>query len=80
MLRAWFLIFLRCPSESTEPFTYFLVNTSLHWLNNVSCLFLSFPLITSGLYCNCALIKEDWLAACVALGVVRAELVVFLWR
>jgi hypothetical protein len=39
------------------------VNASLHWLNNVSCqcLFLSFPLITSGV--NSAVIKVDWLAA-----------------
>ncbi len=36
-----------------EEFNYFypkivVVNASLHWLNNVSCLIFSFPLITSG--------------------------------
>jgi hypothetical protein len=35
------------------------VNASLHWLNNASGLFLSFPLITSGVQYNCALIKVD---------------------
>jgi hypothetical protein len=42
--------------------------------NNVSCLFLAFPLITS------SLIIVDWLAACIALRVVGAVLVVHLWR
>ncbi len=45
-------------------------------LNNVSCLFLSFPLITSGV--NSEVIKVDWLAACIALRVVCAVFVVFL--
>jgi hypothetical protein len=53
------------------------VNSSLHWRNNVSCLFLSFLLITSGY--NCSLIKVDWLDAHSALRVVGAVLVVFLW-
>ncbi len=44
----------------------------------VSCLFLSFLLITSG--DNCVLAKVDWLAACIALRVGGAVLVVFLWR
>jgi len=29
---------------------------------------------------NCVLTKVDWLAACIALKVVGAVLVVFLWR
>jgi hypothetical protein len=43
------------------------VYVSLRWFNNASCLYLSLPLITSGVYCNCALIKVDWFAACIAL-------------
>ncbi len=45
----------------------------MRWLNNVSCLFLSFLLITSG--DKCSLIKVDWLAACIAIRVVGAVLV-----
>ncbi len=45
---------------------------------NVSCLFLSFSLIISGV--KLILIKVDWLAACIALRVVGAVLVVFLLR
>jgi hypothetical protein len=41
------------------------VNASLHWVNNINCLFSSFLLITSGV--QFALIKVDWLAACIAL-------------
>jgi hypothetical protein len=29
---------------------------------------------------NCALIKVDWLAACIALRVVGTVFVIFLWR
>jgi hypothetical protein len=39
----------------------------LRWLNNVSCLFLSFPLIIVE---YCALINVDWLSVCIALRVV----------
>ncbi len=53
------------------------VNASLRWLNNVSCLFLSFLLYSQVEY-NCSLIKVDWLAACIALRVVGAVLVVIL--
>jgi hypothetical protein len=46
----------------------------------VSCLFLSFLLITSEVYC--VLTKVDWLAVCIVLRVVGAVLVVCLrrWR
>jgi hypothetical protein len=43
-----FLFFCIFPSEFTKPLTYFFWYPSLHWLNNVNCLFLSFPLIKSG--------------------------------
>jgi hypothetical protein len=54
------------------------VNASLLRLNNVSCLSLSFLLITNG--DDCVLIKVDWLAPCIALRVVGSVLVVFLLR
>jgi hypothetical protein len=49
-------------------------------LVTVSCLFLSF--CQSQVEYNCVLTKVDWLAACIALSVVGAVLVVFLrlWR
>jgi hypothetical protein len=50
------------------------VNASLHWVNKVICLFVSFPLISSEV--DCALIKVDRLAACIASRVVGAVLVV----
>ncbi len=42
----------------------------------------SSTVITIGVYGSCSLIKVDWLAACIALTVVGAVLVVFLrrWR
>jgi hypothetical protein len=44
------------------------VNASWRWLNNFSCLFLPFPLITKEKEKNnWALIKVNWLAACIAL-------------
>ncbi len=49
-----------------------------YWLIDVSCIFLSFPLITSGVYGNCVVIKVDWLAACIALRVVGTVIVIFL--
>jgi hypothetical protein len=54
---------------------------SLNWLNNVSCLFLSFQLITSGVYL-CIEKQVDWLAAGMALRVVGTVFVIFLrcWR
>ncbi len=30
--------------------------------------------------CNCSLIKMDWLATCIALRLVGAGLIIFLWR
>ncbi len=54
------------------------VYASLRWHKNVNCLFLSFSLITSGVYCS--LIKVDRLASCIALRVVGAVLIFFLWR
>ncbi len=50
----------RCDLKSL----FLAVNESLRWLNNVSCLFLSFPEYNS-------LIKVDWLDACIALRVVE---------
>jgi hypothetical protein len=44
------------------------VNASLHWLNKVSCLFLSFQLSQVEYYCS--LIKLDCLAACIAVWLV----------
>jgi hypothetical protein len=53
----------------------------LRWLNNVSCLILSFPLITSGVWCMYMCIDKSGLAQCLYLRVVFASLlVVFLWR
>jgi hypothetical protein len=56
------------------------VYASSYLLNNVNRSFLSFLLIT--VKYNCALIKVDWLAACMALRVVGAVLVIVLrrWR
>ncbi len=52
---------------SNEAFhIFFLVNVSLRWINNVSCLFLSFPLITSGVY---LCIVKSGLACCLCLAV-----------
>jgi hypothetical protein len=47
------------------------INASLHWLNNVSCLFLSFP--TNHKW---SIIVLDRLAAYIALRVIGAVLVV----
>jgi hypothetical protein len=54
------------------------VHASLRCLHNVNCLFLSFLLIKSE--SNWALIKGDWLAACIALRVVGAVYVVVFRR
>jgi hypothetical protein len=58
------------------------VNASLHWLNNVSCLVLSFLQITPGVYFCIVFFKVVRLAACVALRVVGAVFVILLrrWR
>jgi hypothetical protein len=56
--------------------SFFAVNASLLWPNCVSCLFFLFLLTTSGVYCNCLLIKVDRLDVRVA----GAALVVFLRR
>ncbi len=38
----------RCSNDFYNAKSVFIGNASLRWLNNVSCLFLSFPLIASG--------------------------------
>jgi hypothetical protein len=53
------------------------VNASLRRLNNVNCLFLTFLLFKSDY--TVIVQKVDWLAACIALRVVGAVWVVFLW-
>ncbi len=57
------IISLGAPIIFNAKSVYLAGNANLHWLHNVSCLILSFQLITS----NCALIKIDWLDACIAL-------------
>ncbi len=52
------LKFLR-RSNDFRTRVFLAVNASLRWHNNVNFLFLSFLLITSGVYCNCELIKVD---------------------
>jgi hypothetical protein len=48
---------------------FLLVNASLYWLINVSCLFFILLLITIGVHIivQCALIKVGWLSACIAI-------------
>jgi hypothetical protein len=48
------------------------VNASLRWFNNVSCLFLSFMLITTGVYL--CIDKSGLACVCIALRVVGAVL------
>jgi hypothetical protein len=66
-----------------EKRVFLVVNASSLWLNNFSCLFLSFPQITRGV--NCSLIKQSVLAsmACCLLPALRwvgAVLVGYLWH
>jgi hypothetical protein len=72
--RAWFLFLKKSLRIYRAIYIFLPVNASLPWVNNVICLFVSFPLITSRV--NCALLKVDWLAACIALRVVGAVLAV----
>jgi hypothetical protein len=65
-----FLNFLGSPTIFIAKSVFLSVNASLRWLNNGSCIFLSFLLIRSGVPYNCVLIKVDWLAACIALRIV----------
>jgi hypothetical protein len=53
------------------------VNVSLRWVNNVSCLFFVLP--ANHKWSKIVHDKVDWLAACVALRMVGAVLVVLLW-
>jgi hypothetical protein len=75
--RGPFFKFLRCSNDFIIQKVYCsrLKRVYIGLIMCVSCLFLSFLLITSGV-----LIKVDWLAACIALRVVGAVMVVFLWR
>ncbi len=58
------------------------VNADLRWLNEVSCFFLTFLLITIHKWIIIAYLKNriGLLAACIAQRVVGAALVVFLLR
>jgi hypothetical protein len=47
--RGWVLNFLGAPMILSCKSLFIAVNASMRWLNNVSCLFLSFLLITKGI-------------------------------
>jgi hypothetical protein len=81
--RPVFYIFVFSNDFITQKRVFLAVNASLHWFYNVSCLFLSFLLIISGiqLFIDRS-VGRYWLPAYITLRVVDAVLVVFLrhWR